>query len=282
MAGFFSKIITRFTKDKVDWEELEEILISGDLGVQLSMRIIDELQEEGRSLDGETVVEACREAIIRLLPEDTPAIQPLEDGPKVVLVVGVNGTGKTTSTAKLANLLKNQGHSVMLAAADTFRAAAIEQLDVWAQRLEIPISKGVYKADPSSVCYEAYQSAKKHKVDFLLCDTAGRLHTRHNLMEELGKMERVLGKLDASSPHEVFIVVDATTGSNALSQAKEFQAALTNLTGLIVTKLDGSGKGGVIAAIQDQLGIPPRFIGMGEEADAFETFEAKRFVEQIL
>ena len=170
----------------------------------------------------------------------------------------------------------------MFAAADTFRAAAIEQLEIWSQRLDIPMVKGAYKADPSSVCYAAYQSARKKGVDFLLCDTAGRLHNRHNLMQELGKMERVLGKLDDEAPHEVFIVVDATTGSNAVNQAKEFQAALSKMTGLIVTKLDGSGKGGVVAAIQKQLDVSPRFIGTGEGEDDFEEFEAERFVSQIL
>ena len=283
MAGLFSKIIDRFRAEDIDWDDLEESLIAGDLGVPLTMKIIDDLRDRGRSLKAEEVVETCRQAIAELLPTENPPLQPGgADGPCVVLVVGVNGTGKTTSTAKLAKWLKGQGHSVMLAAADTFRAAAIEQLDVWAQRLDVPIVKGNYKADPSSVCFAAYQSAQKKGVEFLLCDTAGRLHTRHNLMQELGKMERVLGKLDPESPHEVLIVVDATTGSNALSQAKEFQAALTKMTGLIVTKLDGSGKGGVVAAIQDQLGVAPRFIGTGEGEDDFERFDADRFVGQIL
>ena len=281
MAGLFSKIITKFRKGDVDWDELEEVLITGDLGVPLSMKIMDTLRDR-KSLTGEDVVAECRRELIELLPSVNPVLQPCKEGPCVILVIGVNGTGKTTSTAKLAKHLKDQGHSVMLAAADTFRAAAIEQLEVWSQRLELPMSKGTYKADPSSVCYAAYQSAKKQKVDFLLCDTAGRLHTRNNLMAELSKMERVMAKLDPSAPHETFIVIDATTGSNALNQAKQFQEAVSNMTGLIVTKLDGSGKGGVVAAIHNQLGISPRFIGTGEGTEDFEHFDAQRFVEQIL
>ncbi len=282
MAGLFSKILSRFSKDDIDWDDLEEALIGGDLGVPLSMQIIDSLQERKRSISGTDIVKACREEILKRLPTENPPLSRAEAGPSIILVVGVNGVGKTTSTAKLGKWIQSQGHSVMFAAADTFRAAAIEQLEIWSQRLDIPIVKGAYKADPSSVCYAAYQSASKKGIDFLLCDTAGRLHNRHNLMEELGKMERVLGKLESDAPHEVFIVVDATTGSNALAQAKEFQAALTKMTGLIVTKLDGSGKGGVIAAIQDQLDIAPRFIGTGEGEDDFQRFDAREFVEQIL
>ncbi len=281
MAGLFKKILNRFAKEKVDWEELEESLVAGDLGIKMSMQIIDRLQEMGRKLDPEDVIGVCREEIRAILPEDAPPIEPLGNRPKVILVVGVNGTGKTTSTAKLAKLLGDSGHSVMLAAADTFRAAAIEQLDVWAGRLGVPIVKGQYKAGPSSVCYGAHAAATKEGVDFLLCDTAGRLHTRHNLMEELRKISRTLGKRDETAPHEVLLVVDATTGSNALSQAREFKAA-ADLSGLIVTKLDGSGKGGVVVSISHELGVPTRFIGLGERAEDFERFEAERFVGQIL
>ncbi len=282
MAGLFSKILTRFRQEDIDWNDLEEALIAGDLGVHLSMKIIDDLRAQGRKISAEDVVEACRGEIRGILPKEPPPLARAHDGPTLVLVVGVNGVGKTTSTAKLGRWLKNEGHSVLFAAADTFRAAAIEQLEIWSQRLDIPIVKGAYKADPSSVCYAAYQSAKKKAIDYVLCDTAGRLHNRQNLMQELGKMERVLAKLSENAPHEVLIVVDATTGSNALAQAKEFQAALSKMTGLIVTKLDGSGKGGIVAAIQDQLDVPSRFIGTGESEEAFEPFEAQRFVEQIL
>ncbi len=281
MAGLFKKIFNRFSREKIDWDELEESLIGGDLGVRMSMGIIDRLRALGRKLKPEDVIDVCRQEIRAILPADAPPITPLGDRPKVILVVGVNGTGKTTSSAKLAKLLKDSGHSVMLAAADTFRAAAIEQLEIWAGRLDIPLVKSQYKADPSSVCFDAHSAAIAANVDFLICDTAGRLHTRHNLMQELSKISRTLAKRDDTAPHETLLVVDATTGSNALSQAKEFKAA-ADLTGLIVTKLDGSGKGGVVVSIAQELDVPTRFIGLGERAEDFERFEAERFVEQIL
>jgi fused signal recognition particle receptor len=199
----------------------------------------------------------------------------------VILIVGVNGTGKTTSTAKLARNLTHAGHSVMLAAADTFRAAAIEQLDIWAKRLSVEIVRGQPGADPAALCYEAYKAAAKRDIDFLLCDTAGRQHTKANLMAELQKIKRTLGKLDADTPQETLLVVDASTGSNALSQAREFHNAL-GLTGLIVTKLDGSGKGGVVIAIQDELGISTRFVGTGEKLEEFAPFDGRAFVEKML
>jgi fused signal recognition particle receptor len=196
-------------------------------------------------------------------------------------VVGVNGTGKTTSTAKLGLWLKNRGYSVVLAAADTFRAAAVEQLQRWGDRLGLPVVTGNPNADPSSVCFHAHQKAIADGAQFLLCDTAGRIHTRHNLMQELGKIRRTLAKQDESAPHLTLLVVDATTGSNALQQAREFHKA-SPLDGLIVTKLDGSGKGGIAVTIHDQLGIPPRFIGTGEEPDAFAIFQRGPFVQDIL
>ncbi|MEE3176205.1 MAG: signal recognition particle-docking protein FtsY, partial [Verrucomicrobiota bacterium] len=243
--------------------------------------IINKLQEKGKSIDPEDIIDACRNEIRSVLPEDTIKINPLEDGPKVILVVGVNGTGKTTSSAKLAYLLKSKGHNVILAAADTFRAAAIEQLEIWANRIDVPLIKGEYKSDPSSVCFEAHSAAIDANADYLICDTAGRLHTRHNLMEELKKIKRSLSKGNESAPHEVLLVVDATTGSNALSQAKEFNTA-TELTGLIVTKMDGSGKGGIVASIANELQISTRFIGLGEEVNDFEIFDTERFINQIL
>jgi fused signal recognition particle receptor len=181
----------------------------------------------------------------------------------------------------LANLLKKRGKSVMLAAADTFRAAAVEQLEVWSQRVDVPVIKGSPNADPSSVCFDAYLSAAAKKADFLICDTAGRLHTRHNLMEELRKVQRVVGKKDPTAPHEVFLVVDATTGGNALQQAREFNKAVP-LTGIIVTKLDGSGKGGILVAIQQELGVPTRFVGTGENMEDFKAFDADEFLDQML
>jgi fused signal recognition particle receptor len=199
----------------------------------------------------------------------------------VILIVGVNGTGKTTSTAKLAHYLKQDGQSVLLAAADTFRAAAIEQLDIWAKRLGVEIVLGQYGSDPAALCFEAYEAAVDREADFLICDTAGRQHTKTNLMAELEKVKRTLGKLDPEAPHETLLVVDATTGGNALNQAREFHSALT-LTGLIVTKLDGSGKGGIVVAIQDELGIPTRFIGTGEQLDDFAPFDAREFIANML
>src|SRR6202011_4804037 len=172
-------------------------------------------------------------------------------------------------------------HTVLLAAADTFRAAAIEQLGIWAERLGVEMIRGKYNADPAALCYDAYQTAEKKKVEFLLCDTAGRMHTKGNLMAELQKVKRVLAKHESTAPHEILLVVDATTGGNALSQAREFHNAL-GLTGLIVTKLDGSGKGGIIVAIQDELKIPTRFIGTGETIDSFATFDARKFVAEML
>ena len=281
MGGFFKKLISKFTKDKIDWDELEETLISGDLGVRLSMEIIDDLQEKKKSINPDDIINVCQDHISQILPPDSPLLAPQNDSTKVILVVGVNGTGKTTSSAKLANHLKQNGSNVMLAAADTFRAAAIEQLEVWGARISVPVIKGDYQSDPSSVCYDAHSRAIASEADYLICDTAGRLHTRHNLMEELKKICRTLKKNDESAPHEVFLVVDATTGSNALAQAKEFNKA-TDLTGLIVTKMDGSGKGGIVASIANELSIPTRFIGMGEEAIDFKPFSAKEFVTEIL
>jgi fused signal recognition particle receptor len=196
-------------------------------------------------------------------------------------VVGVNGTGKTTSTAKLGLWLQDRGRTVILAAADTFRAAAVEQLQRWGDRLKLPVITGNPNADPSSVCYHAPQKALADGIQFLICDTAGRIHTRHNLMQELGKIRRTLAKQDASAPHLTLLVVDATTGTNAMNQAKEFHKACA-LDGLIVTKLDGSGKGGIAVTIHDQLGIPPRFLGTGEEPTAFTIFRKEAFVREIL
>lgn len=282
MAGFFKKLLNKVTNTaEIDWDELEADLIGADLGARTTMAIIDDLQAMGRKISGDDVVEVCKRHIAEILQEDPPALTPRPDGkPTVILVVGVNGTGKTTSSAKLANLLKNQGYSVMLTAADTFRAAAVEQLGVWGERLGIPVVKGAPNADPSSVCYTAHQKALNEGTQFLICDTAGRIHTRHNLMEELGKIERTIGKQDENAPHLKLLVVDATTGGNALAQAKEFNKAI-ELDGLIVTKMDGSGKGGVAVVIQQELNIPTHFIGLGEEPEQFQRFQREEFVEGI-
>jgi fused signal recognition particle receptor len=289
---FLEALVQTFANKPIDWDELEESLIRADLGVTMTTRIIMTLQErEAWSLMGiNDVVKVVRERIARVLPANSPPISPEPGKPKVVLLVGVNGTGKTTSTAKLARYLQ-QGpvlsaspmdrHTVLLAAADTFRAAAIEQLGIWAERLGVEMIRGQYNADPAALCYEAYQAAVKRQIAFLLCDTAGRQHTKTNLMAELQKVKRTLGKHDPSAPHETLLVVDATTGSNALNQAREFKSAI-GLTGLIVTKLDGSGKGGIVVAIQDELGIPTRFVGTGENIDDFAPFNARKFLANML
>jgi fused signal recognition particle receptor len=281
--NFLQSLAQHFAGKPIDWDELEESLIRADLGVPMTTRIIKTLQErEAWSLMGiNDVVKVVHHEISRVLSADSPAIRPLRGKPNVILLLGVNGTGKTTSTAKLARYLQKDGRSVLLAAADTFRAAAIEQLGIWATRLDVEIIKGQYNADPAALCYEAYQAAARDKIEFLLCDTAGRMHTKKNLMAELEKVKRTLSKHDPESPHETLLVVDATTGGNALSQAREFQAAI-GLTGVIVTKLDGSGKGGIVVAIQDELGIPTRFVGTGEQLNDFAPFDRRKYIENLL
>jgi fused signal recognition particle receptor len=283
MAGFFKSLVNRITnRAEINWDDLEAELIRSDLGIGMTTAIIDELRELGREITAEDVAETTRRHISAKLPPDSPPVLPRPDGrPFVILVVGVNGTGKTTSSAKLGLWLKNRGFSVLLAAADTFRAAAVEQLQRWGDRLDIPVLTGNPNADPSSVCFHAHQKAIASGTKFLICDTAGRLHTRHNLMEELGKIRRTIAKQDETAPHLTLLVVDATTGTNALQQAREFHKA-AQLDGLIVTKLDGSGKGGIAVTIHDQLGIPPRFLGTGEEPAEFHSFSRNSFVRDIL
>ena len=298
--NFLESLAKQFAGKPIDWDELEETLIRADLGVPMTMRIIKTLQErEAWALLGiSDVIKAVREEIARILPRDPAPIRQTTGKPTVILIVGVNGTGKTTSTAKLAHNLMHGGNCrasvpdasafrrnalqrVMLAAADTFRAAASEQLEIWAKRLNVEIVRGRHGADPAALCYEAYHAAAKQEIKFLLCDTAGRQHTKANLMAELQKIKRALSKLDADTPQETLLVVDATTGSNALTQAREFHNAL-GLTGLIVTKLDGSGKGGIVVAIEDELGIRTRFVGTGEKLDDFAPFDAREFIANML
>ncbi|MEI8039573.1 MAG: signal recognition particle-docking protein FtsY [Verrucomicrobiota bacterium] len=283
MAGFFKSLFNKITnRAEIDWDDLESDLISSDLGIHLTTEILDELRALGREISADDVVATTRRHLAERLPADTPPPVPRADGkPFVILVVGVNGTGKTTSSAKLGLWLKRRGHSIVLAAADTFRAAAVEQLQRWGERLNLPVVKGNPNADPSSVCFHAHQQAIAAQTQFLICDTAGRIHTRHNLMEELGKIRRTLAKQDDTAPHLTLLVVDATTGTNALQQAKEFHKA-SPLDGLIVTKLDGSGKGGIAVTIQSQLGIAPRFLGTGEEPEAFSIFQKESFIRDIL
>jgi len=286
MAGWLKGILGRITgaHEAVDWEEVEAALWQSDLGAPTATAILESLRAKGLALHSENVLEAAREEAAKFLPEKGSDLTPLprgSEGPVVILMVGVNGTGKTTSSAKLASLLKSRGHSVLLCAADTFRAAAVEQLKSWGEKLGVEVVSSEYGADPAALCHDALAKAKRLKADFLICDTAGRLHTKSNLMQELAKVCRSLGKLDASAPHEVFLVADTTTGSNAVVQAREFHAA-TPLTGLILTKLDGSGKGGVAVAIARETGIPPRFVGTGEGASDLALFDRAAFLERML
>ncbi len=278
---FFQNLVDRFGGKPVDWDELEETLIRADLGVPMTLQILEDLQNRAEKVTAREVVEVTRAHLERLFPPNPPRLRPLPNRPRVLLIVGVNGTGKTTSTAKLAYLLKNDRHSVLLAAADTFRAAAIEQLKVWGERIGVETIAGEYHADPAALCYDAYSAAHRRNLEFLICDTAGRLHTKSNLMQELGKVVRTLQKHDEGAPHERLLVVDATTGSNALVQAKQFHETI-GLTGLIVTKLDGSGKGGIAVAIQNELGLSPRFVGTGERLEDFAYFDRDDFVERLL
>lgn len=279
--GFLKSFVAKFSARPVDWDELEEALIRADLGVPMTLKILEALRERGKEVTGETAAEVARGKILAVLPPAVPLLRPLPAKPKAILVVGVNGTGKTTSSAKLAHWFKTKRHSCLLVAADTFRAAAIEQLVLWGDRLGIDVVKSQYQGDSAALCYDAWTSAHKRNIEFLICDTAGRLHTKSNLMQELSKVGRTLAKHDPDAPHEKWLVVDATTGSNALVQAREFHQAI-GLTGIILTKLDGSGKGGVAVAIQHELGIPTRFIGTGEKPDDFAPFERESFVRRIV
>jgi len=282
-VNFFKNIIEKFAGKPVDWDELEESLIRSDIGVPMTLRIVQSLQaRDARSrITSADIAEVAREEIGRVLPINPSPIRPLPAHPKVILIVGVNGTGKTTSTAKLAHFLQTKRHTVLLAAADTFRAAAIEQLAIWAERIGVEMIRGPYNADPAALCYEAYQTADKNNIEFLLCDTAGRLHTKTNLMAELSKIKRSLAKNDPKAPHETLLVIDATTGGNALTQARQFHQSI-GLSGLVATKLDGSGKGGVVVAIQDELGIPTRFVGTGEKLQDFQEFDGRDYIANMI
>jgi len=286
MAGWLKGVLGRITgsHEAVDWDEVEAALWQSDLGAPTATAILEKLRSKGLALHSENVLETAREEAAKFLPEKGQDLVPMPDGvegPVVILMVGVNGTGKTTSSAKLAALLKGRGHSVLLCAADTFRAAAVEQLKAWGDKLDVEVVSSGYGADPAALCHDALSKAKRLKSDFLICDTAGRLHTKSNLMQELSKVKRSLAKLNLSAPHEVFLVADTTTGSNAVVQAKEFHAA-AGLTGLILTKLDGSGKGGVAVAIARETGITPRFIGTGEAAEDIALFDRASFLERML
>jgi fused signal recognition particle receptor len=280
-AGFLRAIAERFRGRPVDWDELEAMLLQTDLGVKVTTELVESLRAEtGFSATADEVEREARQRLLAMLPPPLPPLLPMPGTMRVLLVVGVNGTGKTTSIAKLAALLKREGRSVMMAAGDTFRAAAIEQLVAWGTRLGITVIRGAYQGDPAAVCHDALEAAAREKTEFLLVDTAGRLHTKHNLMQELAKIKRVLGKKDPSSPHEILIVLDATTGSNALEQARQFKDAC-GLTGAILTKLDGSGRGGTAVALQQELGVPVRFVGTGEKETDFARFDPKKFADEM-
>ncbi len=265
-------------------EQIEDILISADLGMEATTRISQNLlQKVSRNelKDPQALFTALHDEMQAILaPCEHPLVIPEQDGPYVILVIGINGAGKTTTIGKMAKRLQNDGKSVMLAAGDTFRAAAVEQLQVWGERNDIPVIAQHDGADSASVIYDALESARSKNIDVLIADTAGRLHTQTNLMEELKKVKRVMGKIDESAPHEVMLVLDAGTGQNALTQAEQFNHAM-QLTGVTLTKLDGTAKGGVIFAIAHKLGLPIRFIGVGEGIEDLRTFEAKDFVDAL-
>jgi fused signal recognition particle receptor len=266
-------------------EELESLLVMADVGVETTERIISELQKSlarKQLKDVEALQRALRKSLCDILaPVETPlSIQPA-DGPFVILMVGVNGAGKTTTIGKLARRFKDDGHSVMLAAGDTFRAAAVEQLQAWGERNDVPVISQQAGADPAAVIFDAWEAARARNIDVLLADTAGRLQSQKGLMDELAKVKRVLARRDETAPHEVMLVLDASQGQNALVQAQKFHDAL-GLTGITVTKLDGSAKGGILLAIANKLEVPVRFIGIGEAAEDMQPFSAEEFVDALL
>jgi fused signal recognition particle receptor len=284
--GFASLFLGKKEIDDDLLEELETQLLTADLGIDATQTIIENLTDkvERKQLgDAEALFSAMRDDMVAILQDSAqPFVIPDDhQGPFVILMVGINGVGKTTTIGKLAKQLQNQGKSVMLAAGDTFRAAAVEQLQVWGDRNDISVIAQKTGADSASVIFDAIQSAKSRNVDVLIADTAGRLHTQSNLMEELKKVKRVMAKVEASAPHEVMLVLDAGTGQNALNQATQFNDAV-GVTGITLTKLDGTAKGGIIFAIAKKVGLPIRFIGVGEKIDDLRSFEAADFVDALL
>ena len=283
--GFASLILGKKTIDDDLLEELETQLLTADLGIDATQTIISDLTQRvarKQLADSEALFTALRDDMVKILqPSSSPLEIPVQSTPYVILMVGINGVGKTTTIGKLAKQFQNQGKRVMLAAGDTFRAAAVEQLQVWGERNAIPVVAQKSGADSASVIYDALQAAKAKNVDILIADTAGRLHTQSNLMEELKKVKRVMAKLDTEAPHEVMLVLDAGTGQNALTQATQFHEAV-NVTGITLTKLDGTAKGGIIFAIANKTSLPIRFIGVGETIDDLRPFYAEEFVDALL
>ncbi len=279
------KVVVGKTKvDSTTLDDLEEVLITSDVGVKTTLKIIDSIEERVKKekyTNAQELDTILKEEISNIIFDNSDFdAYEIKEKPHVILVVGVNGVGKTTSIGKLANFFKNQGLSVMIGAADTFRAAAIEQLEEWAIRSNVDIVKQEMGSDPASVSYDTLNSAINKNHDIVIIDTAGRLHNKVNLMNELSKIGRVLKKLNINAPHEILLVLDGSTGQNAYEQAKQFSEA-TEITSMMVTKLDGTAKGGVVIGISDQLSIPIKFIGTGESIDDIEIFDKKQFVESF-
>ena len=280
--GLSSLLIGKKKIDDELLEDLEILLISSDIGIQTTDKIIESVRKKASRKelkDSDSIYELIKIELESLLVKDN-LLEPNSDKTYVILVVGINGAGKTTTIGKLAKLFQSEGKSVMLAAGDTFRAAAVEQLQVWGERNNIPVIAQKTGADAASVVYDAYQSAIAKDIDILIADTAGRLHTQDNLMQELEKIKRVLKKHNENAPHETLLVIDGGSGQNAIQQANEFHKSI-NLSGLAVTKLDGTAKGGVLFAISDSLNLPIRFIGIGEAIDDLKPFHARDFIDAL-
>jgi len=281
-VGSLRSLLSGRRLDAALLDEIQANLIQADVGVATAERICQDLQaayEQKRLTDGEEVIEFLKDELQRCWPESDRTVHFAPEPPTVVLVAGVNGSGKTTSVAKLAWLFKQDGKKVVLAAADTFRAAAVQQLTVWAERIGVDIIKGS-GSDPAAVTFDACDAARARKADVLLVDTAGRLHTQENLMRELTKIRDVVGRKIPGAPHEVLLVLDATTGQNAINQAKAFSAAV-DLTGIFLAKLDGTAKGGIVVAIRNEINLPVKFVGIGETYQDVQPFDPKQFVEAL-
>ncbi|HRX84158.1 MAG TPA: signal recognition particle-docking protein FtsY [Phycisphaerae bacterium] len=269
--------------DEALLDELEDSMLAADIGPVTVTKLIDSTRaawKRGKIKESQEVIAHLKQVIVEMWPEADRRLKYAADGPTVVLVAGINGSGKTTSIAKLANHLTKQGKRVIVAAGDTYRAAAVQQLTVWAERLGVQIVKHQQGADPGAVAYDACEAAVARKADVLLVDTAGRLHTQDNLMRELGKIQKVVQKKIPGAPHEVLLVLDATIGQNAVIQAQQFSEHVT-VSGIVLAKLDGSAKGGIVIGIRDQLQVPVKFVGLGETADDLEPFDPQQFVEAL-